>query len=425
MNPAAARGHDDGGIAAVRRQRRAVAPAAALSAHGGNAAIIVTASGGGIHAAAWTASIAAQLEQEFGDAFHRSLRLFSAVSGGSVGTMYVVDAIEHGSFTSGGALKSAFVPATASSLDDIAWGLVYPDLVRFFAPYVVRLDRGQAAELAWRRLAPDLARPLTAWRPGVLAGSVPAVIFNTTLSDTGGRLVIGTTDMPCDAHPPCRRGLETFATLYDEREPAITTVDPSIVTAARLSATFTYVSPAARIDRAVRRSLAYHVVDGGYFDNYGVASAVEWLDAATPPGSPIAHVLIIQIRGPVALQDPGAKAGRGTLEQITAPISTLLHFRDAAQVAHNNEELQLLCQTLAARNVAIETAVFQYPKCTAPLSWHLTQSERDDVWNAYADMNLARPRARVRSFLSGEFDPLGSCGVFQEQSPVFVDQSCK
>jgi hypothetical protein len=405
--------------------RTAVPPQAALAAHGGNAAIIVTASGGGIHAAAWTASIAAQLEQEFGGDFHRSLRLFSAVSGGSVGTMYIVDAIEHGTFTSNSALQSAFVPATTSSLDDIAWGLVYPDLLRLFAPFLVRMDRGQAAELAWRRVAPDIARPLWAWRPGVMAGSIPAVIFNTTLSDTGGRLAIGSTDMPCDEHPPCRRGLQTFATLYDETDPAAATVDPSIVTAARLSATFTYVSPAARIDRAVRRSRAYHVVDGGYYDNYGVSSAVDWLDAATRGASSVTHVLIVQIRGPVALQDPTAKPGRGTLQQIAAPVSTLLHFRDAAQVAHNNQELQLLCQTLAARKIAIETAVFQYPKCTAPLSWHLTQPERDDVWNAYADTNLARPRARVRSFLDGEFAALGSCGVFDEQPPVFVDESCR
>jgi hypothetical protein len=224
---------------------------------------------------------------------------------------------------------------------------------------------------------------------------------------------------------PVKRGLQTFASLYDEEDPP-TTVDPSIVTAARLSATFTYVSPAARIDRPVRHSRAYHFVDGGYFDNYGVASAVDWLDLATRGGSPVSHVLVLQVRGPVGLQDPNADPSRGALPQIAAPFSTLLHYRDAAQIAHNNLEWQLLCQTLAGRGVTLETAVFQYPRCTAPLSWHLTQSERDEVWDSYAHQILVRPRERVRTFLDGQFDePMASCGAFVEQPPIVLDPSCR
>src|SRR5262249_1017863 len=374
-------------VHAMPERRLGVPPDRALSARGGDLAIVVTASGGGVHAAAWTASVVAQLEQQFGARFHQSIPLISAASGGSVGTMYIVSAIEKGGFASDAALVEAFNPASTSSLDDVGWGLVYPDVIRLFAPFLVKLDRGQAAELAWRRLAPDLSRPLTDWRPGALSGAIPAVIFNATLADTGGRLVIGTTDLAY------KRGLLTFSALYDEADP-VTTVEPAIVTAARLSASFTYVSPAARIDRWVPRSLAYHVVDGGYFDNYGVASAVDWLDAATRGPTTVSHVLVLQIRGPVALQDPAARPSRGTLPQIAAPVSTLLHFHDAAQVAHNNQELLLLCKALAARNVTLETAVFQFPKCSPPLSWHLTQPERDEVWDAYADPVLARPGSR-------------------------------
>ena len=79
--------------------------------------------------------------------------------------------------------------------------------------------------------------------------------------------------------------------------------DIDVWTAAVLSATFSYVSPAARAtcfdqkkendneiqkeDHKESRSPAaenspgqLHLIDGGYHDNYGVASALDWLAAA-------------------------------------------------------------------------------------------------------------------------------------------------
>lgn len=50
----------------------------------------------------------------------------------------------------------------------------------------------------------------------------------------------------------------------------------SVATAARLSATFPYVSSAARIP-AEFAPYAFHFVDGGYFDNDGTSSVIEFL----------------------------------------------------------------------------------------------------------------------------------------------------
>ena len=48
------------------------------------------------------------------------------------------------------------------------------------------------------------------------------------------------------------------------------------VTAARLSAAFPYVSPAARLDGVE----PYHLVDGGYYDFYGLVALSQWVDDA-------------------------------------------------------------------------------------------------------------------------------------------------
>src|SRR4029079_16355655 len=51
------------------------------------------------------------------------------------------------------------------------------------------------------------------------------------------------------------------------------TANLSIASIARMSASFPYVTPASELPTYPHR----HVVDAGYWDNYGVAVAVSWL----------------------------------------------------------------------------------------------------------------------------------------------------
>src|SRR5262249_27402625 len=129
------------------------------------------------------------------------------------------------------------------------------------------------------------------------------------------------------------RGRTNISRLLGDR-------DLRAATAARLSASFPYVSPAARSHLGDPDSALAHVVDGGYYDNYGVTSLVEWLDYALGKGL-LDEVLVIQIQsfdddptGEVAQQ---ARSGQQTtpapsgtykkyVSQLLAPILTLLHI---------------------------------------------------------------------------------------------------
>jgi predicted acylesterase/phospholipase RssA len=378
-----------------------------LASFAGDRAIVVAASGGGIHAAAWAAAVLARLEQTLGSSFHESVALLSAVSGGSIATMYFADSIHRQAFNRESAHGEIFVRATASSLDDIAWALVYPDLIRLVLPFAVTRDRGSAAEHAWSRLAPSVRAPLSTWRRSVAAGAMPAVIFNGTVSDTGSRFVVGSTDLVT------KRGLVNFLDLYPQ-------YDIPIVTAARLSASFTYVSPAARIDEPVARSRAYHIVDGGYYDNFGVSSVVDWLkDALAAGGRLPSRLLVVQIRGAVAAEDAGATPGRGIFYQVAAPLRTLLGFRDAAQIAHNTTELSLLCRALSAKGVSLENAVFQYPDEDTARSWHLTPDEVDAVWKAYEAPAVRSSHELATAFVTGTANSAATCAQFDE-APIEV-----
>lgn len=367
----------------------------------GSAVILVAASGGGIKAAAWTTRVLTGLEESNPHIFGDSVRMISAVSGGSVGTMYFV-----GEYQSNGVglpsntndLEEAVTRAEASSLDDIAWGLVYADGLHAFVPFFKHLDRGRALEAALTREFPNrkhhLSSPLGDWREGVLEGWRPAVIFNATVVESGERFLLGTTDLSS------ARGRTS---LRDREFPQFAGRDISLVTAARLSATFPYVSPAARPDIAGKQ---IHAVDGGYTDNYGMATLLAWMDEALrAPGNPIRRVLIIEIRASPPATEPPNLSWHGWSFQSYAPISAMLHVRDTGQLPRNQEALDILRRFAASCQIDIKDSVFEYPPEDAPLSWHLSPNDKKQIETIWRSPSTDEPKETVRAFLAASPPP--------------------
>jgi hypothetical protein len=376
-------------------------------------AILVSAAGGGIHAAAWTARVLTGLRavKEFDD----HLALISAVSGGSVGTMNVLAALPNcGPPLSADAAARPFEPNQASqdsSLHAVGWGLIFIDTPRTVAPFVWRpdLDRGVLLENAWKResrLKSDSDGLLSAWRAARNHGRCPGVIFNAMAVETGDPFLFPTVDLPANL-----RGF-SFYNRYPGR-------DIQMVTAARLSSTFPYVSPAARADVDAERGRYLHLVDGGYFDNYGINTLVSWLNGATATGGALpSRLLVLEIcDGAVcsSAEDTEPSAG-GTVEhawpyQLTAPLAGLLATRQAAQRITNRTSVRMLKNELSGRacleSVAVPFGDYQSPAGydpaaseVTPLSWHLTETEKSAVevhWNSMRE----RIAGQVQAFLKG------------------------
>jgi hypothetical protein len=372
-------------------------PAETLLAAGRDRVIVVAANGGGIQAAAWTARVLTGLEQDLGADFSRSVRLVSAVSGGSVGAMYFIDAYGHAE-----GFHGVLEHAMTSSLDEVAWGLVYPDFWRLVLPPLVkavtgRMGRGQALEQSWEGRDAGLAEKLSAWQEDVRRGERPAVVFNATLAEMGFRLLFSTAPLdPCQGLKESHTARLNFEELYPDH-------DLSVSTAVRLSATFPYVSPAARADVPGTQP---HVVDGGYYDNFGMSTLVEWLDAALEGASPqVKHVLIVQIRGARVREASAARAKRVSLRgwfyQAFAPIATMLSVRGAAQVSHNEAEYGLLQRTWKG-TVELRSVVLEFPGEHPPTSWHLTAGQKKAIEDAWETETVRACREQVRRFLAGE-----------------------
>jgi predicted acylesterase/phospholipase RssA len=344
--------------------------------------IVVAANGGGIQAAAWTARVLTGLEEQLGDDFGRSIRLVSSVSGGSVGAMYFVAEYDQDGPPSGKQLDRIVQRAEGSSLDEIAWGLTYPDLARLFLSYGFGWDRGRALEEAWLKTDPmwanrdNITTSLSKWQEDVAAGGRPGSIFNTTNADNGERLPLSTIDLP-----PGSEGRETQAEFFKTLGPK----DVSVLTATRLSAAFPYVSPAARADV---NNAGAHIVDGGYYDNFGMSSLVEWLDAELEKGE-VKEVLVVRIHGaPTGDNSDNQRiSNRRWFYQVLAPLSTLLNVRQTGQLSYSNITLNLLREKWEGQ-VRITPVVFEFDNPNGPdppLSWHLNEEEKAAIEKSWAN----------------------------------------
>jgi hypothetical protein len=175
-----------------------------------------------------------------------------------------------------------------------------------------------------------------------------------------------------------------------------------VVTAARLSASFTYVAPAARPESIGNR---FHLVDGGYHDNYGMATLTEWLDEALEgTGGTYPRVLVIQIRSSPEDALTDADQWHGWFYQAWAPLETILNVRTSGQLTHNDEEFGRLQRLWMEKEqpVEIDNAVFRFCGPHPPLSWHMTGREKLAIETEWKTQ-LSGPALRaVRAFLEGK-----------------------
>jgi predicted acylesterase/phospholipase RssA len=397
--------------------------------------VVIATAGGGIQAATWTAQVLAGLDEQthtwnLDDQTHMqksmynfadSVTLISSVSGGAVGSMFYLNLFHpdrRESFDQE-ALKRLTEVVSESSLDDIAWALVYRDIPRIFFPYVNRsseeklFDRGFMLEESWRNRG-NIQANLSNWRLGVAQGLRPAAIFNSTIAERGEPLVLGTTDVKVGAEKTRRR---SFYELYPN-------TDLPVVTAVRLAATFPYVTPAAR---ALSTKPEYHMVDGGYYDNYGISSLIAWLDEAFTglqrEKKPLPDILVIQIRSfpDDALKQP---TNKGWFFQVYAPLDALLSVRTTAQLVRDREELALFAQRWAkvpeqgSRSDRVHFASFQFQGHDAPLSWSMNQKQKDEIGESWSEIKDATPTNPDLLVVHCFFDPAYSgCPQLPKKGP--------
>ena len=349
---------------------------------------IVCASGGGIEASAWTARVLTGLEKEFPQSFANSIGLISSVSGGSVGAMYYLDRRYRPNSALGpdDVVAEAEVPSLSAAL----WGLIGPDTFRFVTYSLPlrysKIDRGWALEQVWRGAAaslnpqePAIDEKFSDWRNALRQGKLPAVVFNATNVYTGYPVLIGTAEIPKHVANTTTSAPENVIQIGDG-EGQYGNADIAAATAARLSASFPYVTPVSTGFCTDGRqcpeapSAKTYLCDGGYYDNFGVWSAVNWLQAVLNDQERrkrFKKIVILEIWS-APFDKP---ENLPQVNQLSAPASALLSVRTASQLARNQAEIGLLQNQYPD---LIEHIIFEVPE-SGPLSWMLSDSQKDQI----------------------------------------------
>lgn len=398
--------------------------------------VIIAAEGGAIEASAWTNLVLNKLETATANRLHDSVVLLSSVSGGSTGAYYYLDQFKPedvGHSTFGG---NALQASKASSLSADGWGFAYPDFARI-VPFVgwfvpAHSDRGYTLEQAWRRNSGSTAS-MRDWINDTSRGVRPAVIFNATGSETGQPVLFGTTrlsaSLPLFAGSNDRQLEQQFLVEFFKSDLAVST-------AARMSASFPYVSPEARpakslvndyqnvqpLDQTTNEppkkwwdGMRIHVGDGGLFDNSGVVSAIHWIyDLSRDPTAPHHPVVLLMITSPY---HPESGSNWSWQHQLIGPVETMLHVRTGSQHLRRNLEAQLLTELsdkVAKTNGAASldrlstgqtgSSEKPFPAVTIlrfcnstdenlqTLSWHLTTSQEEALGSTW-DREYGNPKA--------------------------------
>lgn len=399
--------------------------------------IIVCASGGGIQAGAWTVQVLTGLQQWLdqqkagaGKKFAQAIGFISSVSGGSVGSMYYLDRVNlENHCPDEQDFNAIFRATTNDSLDAVGWGLAYPDLWRLAGvPFLTDFlplnlsDRGNAIEADWQGelKEPRVWKSLDTWRTEVLAGEIPIPIFNATIVEDGRRFLISPmTFVSQDKNEVEKNKFVDFNTLYGD-------YDINIVTAARLSATFPYISPICRgrvvDDRGNKYSdtdriedKSYHLADGGYFDNSGIFTMVEWLDRWLDEldqnqQKPIfERVVFLEINAfPIPQSNPLKRSKSGWSMALLGPLLALFSVRDSTQTSRNILEMEMIQEKYGDRLDIYHIPIF-FPafdevdnqsqssffnkdkEYQPPLSWKLTQMQKQAVKDAWTTITNKPP----------------------------------
>lgn len=436
----------------------------------GRPIVVVASAGGGIQAAAWTTTTLRRIGEELPQYdFPGSVRLISGVSGGSVGGLFYARAFDS---TNDGRFEAVDRAVQESSLSKAMSGMLKADLRRALLPFTVYDfpvfgmslydDRADALELAWTTNADRAlgiqsslrSATLRSWGDDALKLTRPALIFNSTVVETGERMAFSTIPTTNSGPGKCE---------FQKRYAA----EIAMTTAARLSATFPLISPTARpapsIDpeapgfaipgpalRSVfpRGGNLLHLVDGGYYENSGIVGAVEWLDDAFQELSEAGHhpenlpreVLFIELNafpmrpttdetklpGPQFVPPDAGLTSQGTLFDLASPLLTIMNVRNSGQKAFATQLLTMFKARwklgvadpthypgVRVRHVPIyydvtgtnapEKTISKAWKIgvnpeTQPLSWHLRECEKNDITNRLVHLRQTEAFATIENF---------------------------
>lgn len=359
--------------------------------------ILVATAGGGLRASYWTGAILGRFQSRFPD-FNNQLFAVSGVSGGSVGAVFYNGALASNDCLPEGAIPTCFEDKLLESIGQdylaaTAASMLYGDLIQRFLPFPVFRDRAEALERSWEvgfaRTYPasvcGLDKSFTSFYEKTECGEIwqPQLLINGTYEESGRRML--TTSFA--VKPTTFLDTHDFYELNNQKAIRAST-------AALNSARFSYISPAGTFGKDVG-----HIIDGGYFENYGantLTNLIDWLH--NEPSNPLSNGLIVIVISndsttPFAQYDlsaiPATAPAQNMLNEVLAPVLGLVNTRSGhgmlayKQLLQYTEQLEIVPDPPSTAPVNVDFVHFYInatqERPSPPLGWILSEESKKDM----------------------------------------------
>lgn len=412
--------------------------------------IIVAVSGGATRAAVWAAAVLDAVEQARGDAGAGRPAVFavSSVSGGSLGAaayMAELGGLEtpcSEGYREGSAKAARLAqlkpprPLYRDALGPLFAGWMFGDIPRAFLSPLAALvrhgeprggDSAEAIERGFEQLwlrtiagsepaasftAPflSLSYPGGKWHSGL-----PIWLSNGTDTKTGNRLITAPINpAPINPAPTSARATAADWPFWGASD-VLTLLhsDVPISTAINNAARFPYLEPYGQLLPPAGGENAGELIDGGYFEDDGIQTALDlaqWLEAMGTPAQPVEPIIVeatadgdarttdrdvVRCANPGIDPDASAVPPARTL-QVLAPVEGLYAVRAGHTAALQRLLAARYCGVAPEQQRYFHFVLPGYRGRTVPLNWILSDALAIAIWGAVHQERLGNAREYER-----------------------------
>lgn len=353
--------------------------------------VVITVSGGGSRSAYWTFRVLQYADSLSGGKLFNNTVLLTGASGGMIGAAYWRNL--HAAYNRG-LLKERYSRAYQDNigkdlLNSIVFSFASVDMISpfnkiTFAGHRYTTDRGYALELELARNTEGiLNKPIGYFEEREANGEIPQLIINSTIVNDGRKLMICNQPIAYLTQPEYSLKMPSppidavdFRAFFPEQNSG----ELNLTSALRMNATFPYILPVVKLPSQPKMN----IMDAGLRDNFGIQVASRYLHVMRAWLKENAgEVIFLEIRD-TRENDVSGNVDQTSLgAMLMDPLFVIQNKWEAFQSYGYNYVKDFAPAYVDGR---LSFITMQYIpkefKKTAALNFHLTQKEKEDLYES-------------------------------------------
>jgi len=370
--------------------------------------VIINASGGGLRSSLWSFYSLQYADSLLQGQLLNHTVLVTGASGGMVGVAYLRELYYRKAMQR---LRNLYhtkyvKDISTDLLNPIVFAMTVNDLfIRIQSvrdgKHTYKKDRGYAFENKLNQITRYyLDKRLSDYAEAEHKGIIPMMVFSPTIINDGRRLYISSQPVSYLCHPQLGDNLKMerlsegieFRRFFKKQEAD----SLQFTSALRMSATFPVIMPIVTLPSMPEM----HVVDAGGKDNFGLETALKflftfrnWINTNT------SGVVIIQVRDRHKKVQDDPKGNQSLIQSLTAPIASLYGNIFSVQDYAQDQQLEYAGLWFDGKLEVINLQLRNQKPDKISLSWHLTEKEKQKVFNSIHLPENKEAIERIRKLL--------------------------